>query len=66
VIKDGLAATDRVIVNGLMRARAGVKVNAQEQGTASPPAATDKPRGQANEKTGDAAGVKTGSETKAD
>jgi RND family efflux transporter MFP subunit len=66
VIKDGLAATDRVIVNGLMRARAGVKVNAQEQGTASPPAATDKPKGQANEKTGDAAGVKTGSETKAD
>jgi RND family efflux transporter MFP subunit len=35
VIKEGLAADDRVIVNGLMRARPGVKVNAQEQG---PPA----------------------------
>src|SRR5271169_2172868 len=31
VIKDGLTAGDRVIVNGLMRARPGVKVNAQEQ-----------------------------------
>ena len=29
VIKDGLAATDRVIVNGLMRARPGVKVKPQ-------------------------------------
>ncbi len=31
VIKDGLAASDRVIVNGLMRARPGAKVTAQEQ-----------------------------------
>ena len=31
VIKEGLAADDRVIVNGLMRARPGVKVKAQEQ-----------------------------------
>jgi hypothetical protein len=31
VIKDGLASDDRLIVNGLMRARPGVKVNAQEQ-----------------------------------
>src|SRR5580658_4443998 len=38
VIKDGLTATDRVIVNGLMHARPGIKVNAQVQGTpASPP-----------------------------
>jgi len=38
VVKDGLVATDRVIVNGLMRARPGLKVNAQEQGApASPP-----------------------------
>jgi RND family efflux transporter MFP subunit len=37
VIKDGLVADDRVIVNGLMRARPGIKVNAQEQG---PPPAT--------------------------
>jgi len=35
VIKEGLAPDDRLIVNGLMRARPGVKVNAQEQ--ASPP-----------------------------
>jgi RND family efflux transporter MFP subunit len=37
VIKEGLVADDRVIVNGLMRARPGIKVNAQEQG---PPPAT--------------------------
>jgi hypothetical protein len=61
VIKDGLAANDRVIVNGLMRARAGIKVNAQEQPSpAAAPAATDKP------KTGDASGAKSGSDVKAD
>jgi len=61
VIKDGLAASDRVIVNGLMRARAGIKVNAQEQPSpAAPPAAADKP------KTGDASGAKSGSDVKAD
>jgi multidrug efflux system membrane fusion protein len=38
VIKDGLTADDRVVVNGLMRARAGQKVTPQEEG-ASPPAA---------------------------
>ena len=32
VVKEGLAADDRVIVNGLMRARAGQKVTPQEQG----------------------------------
>jgi RND family efflux transporter MFP subunit len=55
VIKDGLTAGDRVIVNGLMRARPGVKVNAQEQPSPAPPAAAaaDKP------KTGDATGSKT-------
>jgi RND family efflux transporter MFP subunit len=30
VIKDGLTASDRVIVNGLMHARPGIKVNARE------------------------------------
>jgi RND family efflux transporter MFP subunit len=34
VIKDGLAADDRVVVAGLMRARPGQKVTAQEQGAA--------------------------------
>ncbi|TMJ04966.1 MAG: efflux RND transporter periplasmic adaptor subunit [Alphaproteobacteria bacterium] len=37
VIKEGIAADDRVIVNGLMRARPGQKVTPQEQ--AAPPAA---------------------------
>jgi multidrug efflux system membrane fusion protein len=32
VIKDGIAAEDRVIVNGLMRAHAGQKVTPQEEG----------------------------------
>jgi multidrug efflux system membrane fusion protein len=32
VIKDGLAADDRVVVNGLMRVRPGTKVTPQEQG----------------------------------
>ena len=34
VIKDGFGPDDRVIVNGLMRARAGQKVTPQEQGAA--------------------------------
>jgi RND family efflux transporter MFP subunit len=38
VIKDGLSANDRVIVNGLARVRPNAKVTPQEQGT--PPAAT--------------------------
>jgi RND family efflux transporter MFP subunit len=37
VIRDGLAASDRVVVNGLMRARPGMKVTVQEQ---SPPASS--------------------------
>jgi RND family efflux transporter MFP subunit len=37
-IKEGLGPNDRVVVNGLMRARAGQKVTPQEQG-AAPPAA---------------------------
>jgi RND family efflux transporter MFP subunit len=41
VIKDGLLATDRVIVNGLMRARPGIKVKAEPQATPAPPAAGD-------------------------
>jgi len=39
VIKDGITADDRVIVNGLMRARPGQKVTAQEQGSSAAPAA---------------------------
>lgn len=39
VIKDGLAAGDRVIVNGMARVRGGQKVNAQPQ---QPPAAAPK------------------------
>jgi multidrug efflux system membrane fusion protein len=42
VIKDGLTPDDRVIVNGLMRARPGQKVTPQEQG-----AAPASPNGQA-------------------
>jgi RND family efflux transporter MFP subunit len=38
VIKDGLSANDRVIVNGLARVRPNAKVTPQEQG--APPAAT--------------------------
>jgi RND family efflux transporter MFP subunit len=34
VVKDGLAADGRVVVNGLMRARPGQKVTPQEQGAA--------------------------------
>ncbi len=34
IIKDGIKASDRVIVNGLMRVRPGQKVTPQEQGTA--------------------------------
>jgi RND family efflux transporter MFP subunit len=38
VVKDGLTASDRVIVNGLMHARPGAKVTVQEQGAPAPPA----------------------------
>jgi RND family efflux transporter MFP subunit len=34
VIKDGIAADDRIIVNGILRARPGQKVTPQEQGAA--------------------------------
>jgi RND family efflux transporter MFP subunit len=37
VIKDGLTTDDRIVVNGLMRARPGIKVQPQEQG--GPPSA---------------------------
>jgi RND family efflux transporter MFP subunit len=57
VIKDGLEANDRVIVNGLMRARAGIKVNAQEQAAPAAPAPA---------KTGEAADGKSGGGVKAD
>lgn len=39
VIKDGLGPDDRVIVNGLLRARPGQKVTPQEQGAAPAPGA---------------------------
>src|SRR5215210_2499112 len=39
VIKEGIAPGDRVIVNGLMRARPGAKVTPQEQGAPTSPAA---------------------------
>jgi multidrug efflux pump subunit AcrA (membrane-fusion protein) len=38
VIRDGLAAGDRVIVNGLMHARPGIKVNARELNAPASPA----------------------------
>ena len=47
VIKNGLAVSDRVIVNGLMRARPGVKVTVQEQGTPAASAAPVKGADQA-------------------
>jgi multidrug efflux system membrane fusion protein len=49
VIKDGLGADDRVIVNGLMQARPGAKVTAQEQDAQppkSPPANVPPPTSQ--------------------
>ena len=36
VVKDGLSASDRVIVNGQMRAHPGGKVTVQDEGTAPP------------------------------
>lgn len=36
VIKDGIGPDDRIVVNGLMRARPGAKVTPQEQGAAPP------------------------------
>jgi len=36
VIKEGLGPDDRVMVSGLMQARAGMKVRPQEQGAAAP------------------------------
>lgn len=38
VIKEGLSATDRVIVNGMARVRPGQPVNAQKPGAGAPPA----------------------------
>jgi len=47
VIKDGLVASDRVIVNGLMHVRPGIKVNARDQNAPAPPATPPKPGDQA-------------------
>lgn len=44
VIKDGLDENDRVIVNGLMRARPGLKVTPEEQG-AAPAKPAPQPKG---------------------
>jgi len=41
VIKEGVAANDRVVVNGLARVRPGQKVNAQEQQPAPKPSAAN-------------------------
>ena len=49
VIKDGLAAGDRVIVNGLMRARSGQKVTVQDEPAPPPPAARAPDRGEGSE-----------------
>jgi RND family efflux transporter MFP subunit len=43
VVKDGLTIDDRIVVNGLMRARPGAKVKPQEQG-GSPSAAASGPQ----------------------
>jgi RND family efflux transporter MFP subunit len=42
VIREGLAATDRVVVNGLMRARPGTKVSPQQENP--PPAGPESPQ----------------------
>ncbi len=42
VVKDGLNPDDRIIVNGLMRARAGTKVTPEDQAAASATPATTK------------------------
>ena len=47
VIKEGLTPADRVIVNGLMRARPGIKVTVEEKGT---PAASSAPKDAAQAK----------------
>jgi len=47
VIKNGLVASDRVIVNGLMHVRPGIKVNARDQNAPAPPATPPKPGDQA-------------------
>ena len=47
VIKNGLVASDRVIVTGLMHARPGIKVNARDQNAPAPPATPPKPGDQA-------------------
>jgi hypothetical protein len=43
VIKSGLEENDRVVVNGLMRARPNVKVNPQQEG--APPPTAGGPQG---------------------
>src|SRR5580692_9530659 len=47
VIREGLSPADRVIVNGLMRARPGIKVTVEESGT---PAASSAPKDAAQAK----------------
>jgi RND family efflux transporter MFP subunit len=47
VVKDGLLAGDRVIVNGLMHARPGIKVKVEEQSNPATPQASPKAGGDA-------------------
>ena len=47
VVKEGLNASDRVIVNGLVRARPGGKVTAQEEGAAEPKPVSAMPKSDA-------------------
>jgi multidrug efflux pump subunit AcrA (membrane-fusion protein) len=44
VVKDGLSADDRIIVNGLMRARAGQKVTPEDEKPAAAAAAPVAPQ----------------------
>lgn len=44
VIKDGLAPDDRVVISGLMQARAGTKVRPQQQGVAPAAPASTQPQ----------------------
>jgi membrane fusion protein, multidrug efflux system len=44
VIRDGISADDRIVVNGLMRVRPGQKVTPEEQSPATPQASTPQPK----------------------
>jgi RND family efflux transporter MFP subunit len=48
VVKDGLTAADRVVVNGMMQARPGQKATVQEQPAPAPTSAANPPTTRAN------------------